>query len=312
MNKELPFNDVLIPVISSVSDLKEILREYEDYSFCLYLAYKDEEGWQKSTSRRYMNQVLPGFIYLPVNIQKNDYDSLRQVYELSEQSPQIVAINQTQPHKSNPVLMDWFKDEPDLPTNIDAMVKGGSGKLKPYDLNGASFVGWFTDEVASFEDKTVIIVGVGGVGEPIVRRIVKDKPLRLFMIDPANKSYLVEEFEAPLGMIHYYPDSEKVGLIPDLEQIILINAAGKEGAKDQTGVYGLLEKYKDRKYIFVDLRPHLEIDVVEKAKELGWKAYTGYGMNARNDHELLSKIAELLDASPPSFEDFKQLVVDAS
>jgi shikimate 5-dehydrogenase len=312
MKQHLPFKNKLMPVVSTVKDLKDFLKGYEEYFFCLYLANKDREDWQKSTSRRYMNQVLPGLIYLPVNIQKDDYDSLRQVYKISEQSPQIIAINQTQPHKSNPVTMDWFKDEPNLPANIDAIVKDKSGKLKPFDLNGPSFVGWFTDEVTSFEDKTVIVVGIGGVGEPIVRRIVKDKPLRLFMIDPANKSYLVEEFEAPIGMIHYFPDFEKVNLLPDLEQIILINAAGKEGASDQTGVYGLLEKYRDRNYFFVDLRPHLEIEIVEKAKELGWQAYTGYGMNARNDYELLSKIAELINVTPPTFEDFKQVVKSAS
>lgn len=312
MNQPYPFKSQSIPVCNSIHELNEFLVSYSDYSFCLYLAYKDEVGWQKSTSRQYMNQVLPDLIYLPVNIQKDDYDSLRKVYEISEQSSQIVAINQTQPHKSNPVLMNWFKDEANVPANVDAIIKDESGKLKPYDLNGGSFVGWFTDEVARFEDKTVIVVGIGGVGEPIVRRIVKDNPLRLFMIDPANKSYLVEEFEAPIGMIHYFPDFEKVNLIPDLEQIILINAAGKEGANNQTGVYELLEKYKDRNYVFVDLRPHLEIDIVEKAKELGWQAYTGYGMNARNDYELLSKIAELISATPPTFEEFKYLVADAS
>lgn len=312
MNQDFPFKDNPVPIMHSVGDLKDFLVRFEGRYFCLYLAYKDDDGWQKSTSRQYMNQVVSNLIYLPVNIQKDDHNSLRQIYEISEQSPRIVAINQTQPHKSNPVLMNWFKGKVNVPTNVDAIIKDETGKLKPYDLNGASFVGWFTHEVTGFENKTVIVVGIGGVGEPIVRRIVKDKPLRLFMIDPANKSYLVGEFEASTRAIGYFSDFEKVNAMLDLEQIILINAAGKEGASDQTGVYELLEKYKNRHYIFVDLRPQLKIDIVEKAKELGWQAYTGYGMNARNDYELLSKIVELINTVPPSFDEFKMLVAKYS
>ena len=48
------------------------------------------------------------FIYLPVNIKKGDFDSIREVYKLAENEEQIVAINQTQPHKSNPVQKKCF------------------------------------------------------------------------------------------------------------------------------------------------------------------------------------------------------------
>lgn len=310
MGGNLPFHNNLVPVIESVDELREFLKSYPDSKFCLYLAYKDTEGWQKSTSRRYMNQVLPGFIYLPVNIQKDDHESLRQIYELSDQSSQIVAINQTQPHKSNPVLMDWFKSEPNLPTNVDAMIKDESGRLKPYDLNGPSFVGWFTGEVGSFVGKTVLLVGVGGVGEPIARRIIKDKPSKLLLVDPQNKEGLAAELSQNVSTQWYQAlDEAKLSRGEDL---IVLNAAGKEGATDQSGVYRILNDFSGKSYIFVDLRPQLEIDVVEKAEELGWRAFTGYSMNARNDYELLSKIAEVIDAIPPSFEEFKRLVAEAS
>ena len=58
--------------------------------------------------------------------------------------------------------------------------------------------------------------------------------------------------------------------------------------------------------------PHLEIDIVNKAKNLGWKVYTGHGMNARNDYSLLTKISELIGIVPMSFNKFKKLVAKAS
>ena len=43
-------------------------------------------------------------------------------------------------------------------------------------------------------------------------------------------------------------------------------------------------------YIFVDLRPQLDIEIVNVAKEFGWNAYAGFCMNSRNDYVLLKKI----------------------
>jgi hypothetical protein len=44
-----------------------------------------------------------------------------------------------------------------------------------------------------------------------------------------------------------------------------------------------------------------------------WRAYTGNGMNARNDYTLLQDIAERLEIKVIiSFESFSKLVADAS
>lgn len=306
-----PFFQSKVPVCNSLKELHNVLLEYPDCKFCLYLAYKDNKAWDISTSRIYMNKVLPNFIYLPVNIKKEDYELLREVYVLSQQSTQIIAINQTQPHKSNPVLKELFKEIPNVPVNIDAIVKSKEGRLVPYDLNGPSFVGWYIDEVGPFTNNTVVLIGVGGVGEPIARKVIYEKPLNLILISPSSKEELKDEL-SNLGIVHYFRSVQEADLVLILKELILINAAGKEGATDESGVKSLLKQFKGRQFPFIDLRPQLEIDIVEEAKQLGWNAYTGYGMNARNDYTLLAKIADLLHVGKPTFSEFKELVAQSS
>jgi shikimate 5-dehydrogenase len=191
-----------------------------------------------------------------------------------------------------------------VPTNIDAMIKDKNGKLQPFDINGPSFIGWFEAEVGSFEGKQVVILGVGGVGEPIARMLSKRQPQEMFLVDVVSKQGLAEE----LGCVY----SASLENVSDLSgEVVFINCAGKEGASE-AGAEDFLKKYKARGNVFVDLRPHLDILIVEEAKYLGWKAYTGFGMNARNDYALLSKICELVGVNVLLFNDFKELVAGAS
>ena len=127
-----------IMVCDGIKDLKEFLEKHKNFKICLYLAEKSKEAWDISTSRVYMNQIDDRFIYLPVNIKKGDFDSIREVYKLAENEEQIVAINQTQPHKSNPVLKEWFSGQ-DIPQNVDSLIKDKNNKLQCYNLNGPSF-----------------------------------------------------------------------------------------------------------------------------------------------------------------------------
>jgi hypothetical protein len=92
-----------------VKEVEAFLMKYKRAKFCLYLAHKTKEEWARSTSRVYMNKIDEGLVYLPVDIKKEDYSMIKDIYKLSEESSQIVAINQTQPHKSNLVLKEWFK-----------------------------------------------------------------------------------------------------------------------------------------------------------------------------------------------------------
>ena len=73
-----------ILVCDGIKDLKEFLEKHKNKKICLYLAEKTKEAWDISTSRVYMNQIDDRFIYLPVNIKKGDFDSIREVYKLAE------------------------------------------------------------------------------------------------------------------------------------------------------------------------------------------------------------------------------------
>lgn len=169
---------------------------------------------------------------------------------------------------------------------------------------------WYQDEVASFKDKTVIVLGVGGVGEPLARAIIKESPKKIFLIDPVDKSSLKDQLSLQ-GNVDYFQKIDDIE-VEDLTDLVFINAAGKEGAENQESVDIFLNQFKDKKYIFVDLRPHLEIPIVERASELGWQAYTGHGMNARNDYVLVQKMIENIKVPVLSFEEFKEKVICAS
>lgn len=294
-------------VCNNIDEVKKVLAENIDKKFCLYLAYKTDEAWEKSTSRIYMNKINDKFVYLPVNIEKEDYDSIRKVYELSEANNQILAINQTQPHKSNRVLKEKFNND-DISANIDSLVKDKNNKLQLYDLNGPSFFDWFKDEVDIFENKEVIVFGVGGAGESIARKIIMNKPKKLYLIDLVSKKDLCEEL-SKFGNVEYFDDIHNIEVLNN--NIVFINCAGKDGANDKSTI-DILNKYRNQNNIFVDLRPQLEIEVVEKAQKLGWKSYTGFGMNARNDYTLLLAIFNIMNMVPPTFEEFKQLVHKSS
>jgi shikimate 5-dehydrogenase len=297
-----------ILVCNGVEDLKKYLGDHGDEKICLYLAEKTPEAWDISTSRVYMNQIDPHFVYLPVNIQKGDWDSIREVYIIAEQDNRIVAINQTQPHKSNPVQKEWFAGQ-DIPQNVDSLVKDENNKLQCFNLNGPSFASWFEDEVTSFAHNLVVVFGVGGVGEPIARIIASKHPEKLYLVDLFSKADLAQE-------LSQNADVEFCDNIGDVNfstnnKVILINCAGKEGG-DDAALRRVLEELQNNNYIFVDLRPQLDIEIVNIAKQYGWEAYTGFGMNSRNDYVLLQKIQEKTDIRIPSFAEFAKLVAAAS
>jgi shikimate 5-dehydrogenase len=173
-------------------------------------------------------------------------------------------------------------------------------------------VEWYLDEAGSFADKTVVLVGVGGVGEPMAKAIAKQTPAELILVDPNDKNYLVDQSREKVINSSYYSSVSELPEINASGNVVLINAAGKEGATDNSGIAALLSKLASSDNVFVDIRPLLEIEVVETAKELGWQAYTGYGMNARNDYVLLNGIGRYAGLTPPSFEAFQKLVAAAS
>lgn len=312
-NPEYPFLHNKIPVADGMDSFMSFIESYPNFTFCPYVAEKDSDGWDMSTSRVYMNQVLPHFLYVPVNIPKDDLDGLDVFFGAVQDRQDIPAVNITQPHKSSPVLRELYLGDASSDINVDTLIRNSEGKLEPYDLNSTAFVEWFKDEVGQFQDKSVILVGVGGVGEPIAKKIAAEMPDSLLLVDVADKSDFASNLSETFRLPVTFATSLQATLESTLpEDVIIINAAGKEGATNESELWELLQKGATRGS-FVDIRPHLDVEIVEEAKQNGWSAYTGHGMNARNDYVLLQGIArQISGATPPSFEAFQELVARAS
>ncbi len=310
---EYPFLHNKIPVADGLESFASFAEEYQGFTFCPYVAEKDADGWNKSTSRVYMNQVLPKFLYVPVNIAGGDLDSLSAFFKSVQNRADIPAVNITQPHKSSPVLRELYLGDADSEANVDTLIRNDNGNLAPYDLNSTAFVEWYEEEVGPFKDKPVVLVGIGGVGEPIAKKIAAEKPSNLLLVDVIDKT----DFAIHLGEVAQVPTSFSGSLRGMLESglpdgVIVINAAGKEGATNESELWELIQKGAHNG-MFVDLRPHLDVKIVEEANAHGWGAHTGHGMNARNDYVLLQGIAKQIPgADPPSFEEFQRLVARAS
>lgn len=312
-NLEYPFLHDKIPVAEGVEGFKTFIDRYPNFIFCPYVAEKDAESWNKSTSRVYMNQVLPNFLYVPVNVPKGGLDSLRAFFEFVQDRTDIPAVNITQPHKSSSVLRELYLGDANSDANVDTLIRDEKGKLEPYDLNSTAFVEWYEEEVGPFQDKAVVLVGVGGVGEPIAKKIAAKKPQSLLLVDVADKSAFAHQLAGASQVNVAFDSSLRQAIETGLPAgVVLINAAGKEGATNESELWSLVDKGA-KGGVFVDIRPHLDIEIVEEAKRHGWNAHTGHGMNARNDYVLLQGIAALIPgATPLSFEKFQQLVARAS
>jgi shikimate 5-dehydrogenase len=250
---------------------------------------------------------------VPVNVPKDDQDALDNFFSFVQDRKDIPAVNITQPHKSSPVLRELYLGNAHSDVNVDTLIRNDEGQLEPYDLNSTAFVEWYKDEVGPFQDKPIILVGIGGVGEPIAKKIAVEKPGSLLLVDVSDKT----DFAAQLGETTHVETSFNNNLRELMESglredAIVINAAGKEGATNESELWQLIQKGTSNG-VFVDIRPHLDIEIVEEAKRHGWNAHTGHGMNARNDYVLLQGIArQIPGATPPSFEEFQRLVVAAS
>lgn len=312
-NPEYPFLYEKIPVANGVEGFEMFADQYPGFAFCPYVAEKDAEGWDKSTSRVYMNQVLPKFLYVPVNIPKGDLAELRAFFDAVQDRSDVPAVNITQPHKSSPVLRELYLQDAHSEANVDTLIRNDAGELEPYDLNSTAFVEWYKEDVGQFADKSVVLVGVGGVGEPIAKKIAAEHPSSLLLTDVADKHAFAAQLTETHGVAAMFEPSLERLLHNGLPTgAVVINAAGKEGATNDSDLRQLIQKGVNDG-VFVDIRPHLDIDIVEEAKQYGWNAHTGYGMNARNDYVLLQGISrQIPDAQPPSFEEFQQLVARAS
>jgi shikimate 5-dehydrogenase len=308
-DKSFPYTHEIIPIVRGLDGYQTFVEQFKDFNFCPYLADKTDKEWAVSTSRQYMNRVLPHFLYVPVNIDAGDTDEVRRFVTYADNTSSIAAVNITKPHKSTEALREYFFNDPHSSRNVDTLIKGEDGKLQPFDLNAPAFTNWFKKNVTDFKAKEVIILGVGGVGEPVAKHIDKEEPSKIYLVDISDRKVLSQTLKSQATYVQTLDEIPRAN-----QNTIFINASGKDGLSDDTGIYSFLANSPGRG-IFVDLRPQLKIEIVEAAKECGWDAYTGNGMNARNDYELLLGITNYLKISAgeiPTFQDFSEKVSEAS
>jgi shikimate 5-dehydrogenase len=305
-----PFFEEKIPVCNGAEGLVSLLEEYPNFKVCLYLAQKDDKGWDESTSRVYMNKSIPGFLYIPVNIKGGDTKELRAVYDIARENPNIIGINHTMPHRSNPVLRELFYRSEEGVGNMAVLVRNGEGELFPYDINGQAFVdGYIYDnKFGTFARKTVVMVGVGGAGESIAIEIAKRKPGEIILIDQKDKHGFIHS----LGEVHtrYYRTIDEFvtnGMVDG--DLVVINASGA----DISDANPLQKIFVMREGIFVDIRAQLNLSTVETAiHDFHWQAATGFAMNSRNDYVLLNRLAKIMTVEAPEFTKFRDYVAEAS
>lgn len=310
LRQEFPFMHELVPVTEGLNGLIQFVEKYPGFNLCPYIADKTEDEWKMSTSRQYMNQVLPNFLYVPVNIGDGDNEMLAKCIKYADDNPMVAAVNVTKPHKSASVLRKYFYGDENSLQNVDTLIKApADGKLQPFDLNAPAFINWFEESVGMFTGKDVVIVGVGGVGEPVAKHIDGRNPSLIHLVDIKDRSNLAATLTNNAHSYHHLSEVDLSG-----GDLIVINASGKDGISDDTGLLKFIASQPSMG-IFVDLRPHLHIDIVEQAKAYGWVAYTGNGMNSRNDYELLKGIMDYLNVAPGdrlSFAEFSARVAAAS
>lgn len=291
-----PFRNRLVPVARSVKDILSMLERYRRYSFCLYLAEKTPSQWRSSTSRRYMNRFMRSCIYLPVNVSADDRRLLSSVYQLARKEPRIVGINHTAPHKNNAVLRRIFRLSRNVAV-IDVVVRSRAKVFRPLQLNGPSFIRWY-EEVGSLRGRKVLVLGYGGAGEPIARAIALQRPSSIAVME--KRSGVIPRNLSGISVIHLYNFAE----LPAGDWDVVVNATGTV----PMGLQTLLSQLSRRGRVFIDLRPNARVAIVTTARKMGWRAFTGVGMNIENDYELFRSLARVVSETPVSYQLFEQEV----
>jgi hypothetical protein len=67
--------------------------------------------------------VLPNFLYVPVNIPKNNLEALDDFFNFVQDREDIPAVNITQPHKCSPVLRELYLGDASSDMNVDTLIR---------------------------------------------------------------------------------------------------------------------------------------------------------------------------------------------
>jgi shikimate 5-dehydrogenase len=184
-------------------------------------------------NKRITNVVL--LFSFEIQVAKDNLGALDDFFSFVQNRKDIPAVNITQPHKSSPVLRELYLGDANNEANVDTLIRNDEGKLEPYDLNSTAFVEWYKGKVGPFSNRPVVLVGAGGVGEPIAKKIAAEKPSNLLLVNVADKS----NFAASLGETTQAPTSFASSLEGILESGL---PAGKEGAENESELWELIQK----------------------------------------------------------------------
>ena len=298
----------LVPIMFSAKDVQKFVEaQPSDMIIVLYFMYKDFTERYLSTSRIHMNDLWPNAIYVPCSIDPNDKEELERIYEIVDVYDNIVFINHTVPHKSNPIMLSRYG-----PGRGDYLVKK-DGKFSIVEGNGDAFVVMSSDILGTddFSDVIIIIVGVGGAGELALYAIKEENPKRIILVDIKDKTELANSVGA-----EYYSDISKVELgdISDTDRIIVIDATTHHNARDEKAVsYDFVKEHDSEKNVFIDYNMFVDAEAYNDLKTkcaIGseYVAYTNYIM-ARKIIEAAKEYG--IELAPVSKEDFDEIVVNS-
>jgi hypothetical protein len=274
--------DCLIPVIYSAEKFCQFVSGHQDYLIVPYLLYKDDpKEALLSTSSMHMNWLWPNLLYVPVNIKQEDHSELRKIYTTACNHDNVIFINHTIPHKSNPVMLEMFSKKESTSVALEILSNNSDYKEKEeeeergdylsrrgssFDIaegNGQAFVKMVKElakDDIDFTKVTVVIIGVGGAGELAARTIHKESPHRLLLVDIKDKRQLSEKLGAEFyqgkdSKLSPFTGEKLIEILPDLtkERLVIIDATAHfEDGIQRCVALDLVEKYDATGNIFID------------------------------------------------------------
>ena len=295
----------LVPVMFSAKEVQDFVeRQPIDKIVVLYFMDKDFAERYLSTSRIHMNDIWPNMVYVPCSISPNNKEEIEKIYEIADANKNIVFINHTVPHKTNPVMLNRYG-----PGHGDYLVKN-DGKFSIVEGNGDAFVVMSSDMLGTndFSNVIIIIVGVGGAGELALLAIKEQNPKRIILVDIKDKSVLANSEGAD-----YYSNIEDVDLgnVSDTDRIIVIDATTHHNERDEKAVsYGFVKAHDSEKNVFIDYNMFIN---EEEYKDLITNCAIGSEYVAYTNYIMAKKIIEAakecgVELASVSKEDFDRIV----
>jgi hypothetical protein len=300
-----------VPVLTP-GELTDYCEKRPGYLIAFYLGDKDEQAWGRSTSRFHMNdELLPGVIYLPIQIENGDIDGLKTVYRAAMAYNNVIFINHAAPYKSNAV-MKRVAQNPEA--DGDYFVRNDDiGTFSIEDGNGKACIEMLKDKfgVSDFSKPAYIIVGTGNAGALFAREISKYENAKLFLVDRLDKSELAAQLHA-----RYYNDALSIPpeLFAENDTVVVVDATSHNDKRGGLAPsLDFVRRYDSEKnIIFIDYSMYV---TEESYAPFHLKAHIGIGQEyvAYTNYIMVTWITKLANergaAIPtPSYAEFLRKV----